>query len=133
MFINKSEKNSKRRNVRTEIVTESNSERETRLTASLLFLAITITVSYFPVEITLIITVIDDTIASSPNSSGANNRVRMGERMIGIPCETAVPNVRVNEFLINPFLFEKAVMLLFASPYNPFQFISTRVCSSISI
>jgi hypothetical protein len=83
-------------------------DKTARLAASSLLSATTITVSYFPVEITLIMAAIEDTMANNPNSSGVNILVSTGEKIIGIPWATAVPTDNVKECLINPFLFDKA-------------------------
>jgi len=77
-----------------------------KFAASLLFFVINMTVSYFPVEITLIIAVIEEIIASRPNSAGVNSLVRIGENKTGIACEMPVPTVSINDFRANPFLFE---------------------------
>jgi len=55
-----------------------------KFAASLLFFVINMTVSYFPVEITLIIAVIEVIIANNPNSEGVNSLVRIGETKTGI-------------------------------------------------
>lgn len=92
--------------VKAEIKKEMINDSVAIFAASPLFFVIRITVSYFPVEITLIIAVIEEIIASKPNSAGVNSLVRIGENKTGIACEMPVPTVSINDFLANPFLFE---------------------------
>lgn len=70
----------KRNNIIAKIENINDKKRETpiRFTASFLSFAIRIAVSYLPVEITLIIAVIDTKIANNPNSLGRNKRVKIG-------------------------------------------------------
>ena len=75
---------------RSIMVTKSDVKREivkartARLAASFLLSATTITVSNLPVATTLIIADTEEIIARSPNSSGVNILVSMGEKRTGM-------------------------------------------------
>jgi hypothetical protein len=99
------EKKRKTIKVKTDTRKEIVNATEAMSAASFFVFVMRIILSYLPVDITLIIAVIEETIARSPNSAGENILVRMGENRIGIACATAVPVVRSKDFRAKPSLF----------------------------
>jgi len=89
--------------LKNEKETERNRDSFIKETAVLSSLARIIAFSYLPVDITLIMAVIEDKTANNPNSAGENSLVSRGENAIGISCEIPVPIVNTNEFLIKEF------------------------------
>ena len=84
MLIKESETKNNTINAKVETKKEIISEKTTIFAASESFLAIRTTDSYLPIEITLIIAVIEDMIAKNPNSTGVNNLVSNGVNNTGI-------------------------------------------------
>jgi hypothetical protein len=99
------EKNRKTIKVKTDTRTEIVNATDAMSAASFFVFVMRITLSYLPVDITLIMAVMEVTIARSPNSAGENILVRMGENTMGMACANAVPKVRINDFRAKLSLF----------------------------